>query len=64
MIDKKFGRGINLKFAVDCEVLVLINQDYIALPLIKQMVGRSSRRQGLCMGTVFAVNDYGLENKD
>jgi hypothetical protein len=47
-----------LRFAVDAEVLVLINKDYIGEPLVHQMIGRSSRRQGLCYGKVFVTTKY------
>jgi hypothetical protein len=62
MLTKNFGRGVNLRFAVDSEVLVLVNHDYIGLPLVRQMVGRSSRRQGLCIGRVFIKTDLMLSN--
>lgn len=58
LLGKQFGRGINLRFAVDAEVFVLINKDYIGEPLVHQMVGRSSRRQGLCYGRVFVTTCY------
>ena len=62
LLNKTFGRGINLRFSVDSEVLVLVNKDYIPLPLVHQMVGRSSRRQGLCYGAVFITTQLeGLE---
>ena len=59
---KEFGRGINLRFMTDSEVIVLVNRDYIGAPLVRQMVGRSSRRTGLCYGTVFIVTEYKLGN--
>ena len=58
LLGKQFGRGVNLRFAVDAEVLVLINKDYIGEPLVHQMIGRSSRRQGLCYGRVFVTTSY------
>jgi hypothetical protein len=51
-----------LRFLVDSEVIVLVNKDYLGAPLIKQMVGRSSRRTGLCYGTVFITTEYELGN--
>jgi hypothetical protein len=58
LLGKQFGRGVNLRFAVDAEVLVLINREYIGEPLVHQMIGRSSRRQGLCYGKVFVTTKY------
>jgi hypothetical protein len=58
LLGKQFGRGVNLRFAVDAEVLVLINKDYIGEPLVHQMIGRSSRRQGLCHGKVFITTEF------
>lgn len=58
LLGKQFGRGVNLRFAVDSLVLVLINKDYIGEPLVHQMIGRSSRRQGLCHGKVFITTEF------
>lgn len=60
LIPKKFGRGINLRFEIDALVIVLVNKEYIGFPLVKQMVGRSSRRQGLCYGEVFIRTEFDL----
>jgi hypothetical protein len=62
LIDKKFGRGLNLRFEQDSEVIVLVNKEIIPLQLVIQMVGRSSRRQGCCFGRVFIVTEYDLSN--
>ena len=62
LLTKDFGRGINLRFLSDSEVIVLVNKDYLGAPLIKQMVGRSSRRTGLCYGKVFITTEYELGN--
>ena len=62
LIPKKYGRGLNLRFMTDALVIVLINKEYIGFPLVKQMVGRSSRRQGLCYGEVFITTQFDLAN--
>ena len=60
LIPKKYGRGINLRFQKDALVIVLVNKEYIGFPLVKQMVGRSSRRQGLCYGEVFITTQFDM----
>jgi hypothetical protein len=52
-----FGRGVNLRYAVDAEVIVVGNGNSLTWDTVCQMVGRSSRRFGLQKGRVYAVSD-------
>ena len=52
-----FGRGVNLRYAVDAEVIVVGNGNTLTWDTVCQMVGRSSRRFGLQKGRVYAVSD-------
>ena len=50
-----FGRGVNVKFGVPVEVIVISNGGKLSIDDVTQMVGRSDRRQGLQRGRVYVV---------
>ena len=50
-----FGRGVNVKFGVPAEVIVISNGGKLSIDDVTQMVGRSDRRQGLQRGRVYVV---------
>lgn len=51
-----YGRGVNLRYAIDAEVIVVGNGSSLNWDTVCQMVGRSSRRFGLQKGRVYAVS--------
>jgi hypothetical protein len=52
LVDRKYARGVNLRFQTDAIVMVLAN-DEIGMREVQQMTGRGSRRFGLCQSKVF-----------
>lgn len=53
IIDAKYGRGLNLRYQGDCEIRVISNGEFLNWSMVLQMVGRSCRRFGLCVGKVY-----------
>lgn len=54
-MEASMGRGLNIRFISDCMVIVLANDRNLNWNDCCQMVGRSSRRFGLCVGTVYVA---------
>jgi hypothetical protein len=55
ILKTNFGRGVNVKFGVPAEVIVISNGGKLSIDDVTQMVGRSDRRQGLQRGRVYVV---------
>jgi Rad3-related DNA helicase len=45
-VNRKFARGYDAKFAKDSEVVVVLNDNTAMAAEVRQMIGRSSRKQG------------------
>lgn len=57
LVHSAFGRGFDLKFPVDALVCVVDSRGTLDLTEANQMVGRSSRSQGVCHGRVWTVTE-------
>ena len=73
VLQEKFARGFDLKFAMNAYVLVFSNDCYYYASTIRQMVGRANRAQGVAHGRVFIITPNSMipetdmnyiENKD
>ena len=73
ILQEKFARGFDLKFAMNAYVLVFSNNCYYYASTIRQMVGRANRAQGVAHGRVFIITPNSMipetdmnyiENKD
>ena len=58
IIHAMFGRGVNIKFAVDAICLVVANGVLLNWEETKQMAGRSSRRFGPAVAVVYVLVDF------
>ena len=56
ILQEKFARGFDLKFAMNAYVLVFSNNSYYFASTIRQMVGRANRAQGVAHGRVFILS--------
>ena len=54
-MDAAYGRGFDLKFPLDALVCVVDATGKLDLTEANQMVGRSSRSQGVCHGRIWTV---------
>ena len=54
-----YCRGVDLKLGSDAHVLVVVNKSIKAITesTVKQMVGRSTRRLNMSVGTVMVSRD-------
>ena len=57
VLQEKFARGFDLKFAMNAFVLVFSNNCYYYASTIRQMVGRANRAQGTAYGRVFILSE-------
>jgi hypothetical protein len=62
LLPSKFGRGLNIRFEGDCEVRIIANGDKLNWDSVCQMVGRSCRRFGLCVGKVYILSGSQTQN--
>jgi hypothetical protein len=62
LLETKFGRGLNIRFEGDCEVRIISNGDKLDWEDVCQMVGRSCRRFGLCVGRVYVLSESEVES--
>ena len=56
MVNKKFAMGYDLKLKEEPLVIVLVNDKKMTITQIRQMFGRSSRRQGTLFGAAYLVD--------
>ena len=56
MVNKKFAMGYDLKLKDEPLVIVLVNDKKMTTAQIRQMFGRSSRRQGTLFGAAYLVD--------
>ena len=59
VLSMKYSRGVDLKLGTDSHVLVVVNEDtrMLTTSIVKQMVGRSTRRMRISKGTFIASKD-------
>ena len=57
LLDRRFARGFDLKFATDAFVVVLALKNDVRASEIEQMIGRASRCNGVQQGCVHVVSD-------
>ena len=53
LVDRKFGRGYDLKLGADALVCVLVNDTSMREAEVRQNLGRSCRGMGTPLGTIF-----------
>ena len=53
ILHMQFGRGVNLRYLCDCTCLIIANGLLLNWDQVKQIAGRSSRRFGQCVATVY-----------
>jgi hypothetical protein len=63
ILKTNFGRGVNVKFGVPAEVIVISNGGKLSIDDVTQMVGRSDRRQGLQRGRVYVVTGVSTSSR-
>jgi len=56
------GRGINIRFAKDADVRVIVNGDDLRWEDVCQMAGRSSRRFGQSIATAYVVSKWASDD--
>ena len=57
ILNRKFARGFDFKLKVDPLVIVLVNDPQMSYSQIKQMFGRSCRRQGTQFGAAYLLHE-------